>query len=46
MKAAVLIAAAALSAVPCAAGAQSWFDSRNPTYPGFYIGAQGGLTGC
>jgi len=43
MKAAVLVAAAALSAVPCAAGAQSWFDSRNPTYPGFYIGAQGGL---
>ena len=42
MKAAALVVAAALTAVPCAAGAQSWFDSRNPTWPGFYIGAQGG----
>jgi len=42
MKAAALVVAAALSAVPCAAGAQSWFESRNPTWPGFYIGAQGG----
>jgi OmpA-OmpF porin, OOP family len=42
-KSAFLIAAALLS-LPTAAHAQSgWFDSTNPTYPGFYIGAQGGL---
>jgi outer membrane protein OmpA-like peptidoglycan-associated protein len=42
MKAAALIAAAALTAMPCAAGAQSWFESKNPTWSGFYVGAQGG----
>ena len=43
MKAAALVAAVALSALPSAAGAQSWFEPTNPTWPGFYIGAQGGL---
>jgi outer membrane protein OmpA-like peptidoglycan-associated protein len=43
MKASALILAAALAAVPGAAGAQSWFDSRNPTWSGFYVGAEGGL---
>ena len=41
-KSAILVAAAMLS-LPTAAHAQSMFDSTNPTYPGFYIGAQGGL---
>jgi OOP family OmpA-OmpF porin len=39
-----LLAAAALIALPAAANAQSdWFTATNPTFPGFYIGAQGGL---
>ena len=39
-----LLAAAAVFALPAAAHSQSsWFDSTNPTWPGFYIGAQGGL---
>ena len=43
MKKAALVLAAAI-ALPTAADAQSsWFESTNPTYPGFYIGAQGGL---
>ena len=39
-----LLAAAAVLALPVAAQAQSssWFGSAGPTYPGFYIGAQGG----
>ena len=39
-----LLAAAAVLALPMAAQAQSssWFGSAGPTYPGFYIGAQGG----
>ena len=40
-KSAFLVAAAMLS-LPTAAHAQSMFGSTNPTYPGFYIGAQGG----
>ena len=39
-----LLAAAITFAVPGAANAQSdWFSPTNPTYPGFYIGAHGGL---
>ena len=39
-----LLLAAAILALPAAANAQSdWFSSTNPTYQGFYIGAQGGL---
>src|SRR6478752_8421683 len=40
-----LLGAVALVALPmAAANAQSLFDqSANPTYPGFYIGAEGGL---
>ena len=39
-----LLAAAALAVLPTAAHSQSdWFTSTNPTYQGFYIGAQGGL---
>ena len=41
-KSAILVAAAMLS-LPTAAHAQSMFESTNPTYPGVYIGAQGGL---
>jgi outer membrane protein OmpA-like peptidoglycan-associated protein len=37
------LAAAAILSLPATANAQSWFESTNPTYPGFYIGAQGGL---
>ena len=39
-----LLAAAAMLALPVAAHAQtsSWFGSAGPTYPGFYIGAEGG----
>ena len=37
------IAAAALAALPTASQAQSLFDNTMPTYPGFYIGAVGGL---
>src|SRR5229473_3864568 len=39
-----LLAAATLIALPSAANAQSssWFGSAGPTYPGFYIGAEGG----
>jgi OOP family OmpA-OmpF porin len=40
-KSTFLVAAAMLS-LPTAAHAQSMFDSSNPTFPGFYIGAQGG----
>jgi len=43
MKKTVLVAAALL-ALPAAAQAQSsMFSSSSPAYPGFYIGAQGGL---
>jgi OmpA-OmpF porin, OOP family len=38
-----LLAAAAILALPAAANAQSLFDSSGPTYPGFYVGAEGGL---
>jgi outer membrane protein OmpA-like peptidoglycan-associated protein len=39
-----LLAAAAIVALPTAAHSQSdWFTSTNPTWPGFYIGAEGGL---
>jgi len=39
-----LLAAAAILVLPTAAHSQSsWFDSTNPTYPGVYIGVQGGL---
>jgi OmpA-OmpF porin, OOP family len=37
------LTAAAILSLPAAAHAQSsWFDSTGQTYPGFYIGAQGG----
>jgi outer membrane protein OmpA-like peptidoglycan-associated protein len=37
-----LLAIAAILALPAAANAQSdWFTSTNPTWPGFYIGAEG-----
>src|SRR5258707_14334437 len=40
----LLLAAAALVALPATANAQSdWFSATQPTYQGFYIGAQGGL---
>jgi len=40
----LLLAAAALLALPASANAQSdWFSATQPTYQGFYIGAQGGL---
>ena len=39
-----LLAAAAILALPAAANAQSsWFSPSAPAYPGFYIGAEGGL---
>ena len=39
-----LMVAAAVLVLPAAANAQSsWFSPSAPTYPGFYIGAQGGL---
>jgi OmpA-OmpF porin, OOP family len=39
-----LLAAAALIALPAAANAQSdWFAASQPTYQGFYVGAEGGL---
>src|SRR5216684_2481319 len=38
-----LLAAAAILSLPAAANAQSLFDSAGPTYPGVYIGAEGGL---
>jgi len=40
-----LLAAAAILTLPSVAHSQSssWFGSAGPTYPGFYIGAQGGL---
>ena len=39
-----LLAAAAIAVLPTAAYSQSsWFQASNPTYQGFYIGAQGGL---
>ena len=39
-----LLATAVMFAVPAAANAQTdWFSSTYPTYPGFYIGAVGGL---
>jgi OOP family OmpA-OmpF porin len=38
------LAAAVIAALPAMAHAQSWFDtSAMPTYPGFYIGAEGAL---
>jgi OmpA-OmpF porin, OOP family len=42
MKKAALVLAAAFSLPTAAHSQSSWFDSTNPTYPGFYIGAQGG----
>ncbi len=37
-----LLAAAAALALPAGANAQSdWFTSTNPTWPGFYLGAEG-----
>ena len=40
----LLLATALMFAVPAAANAQSdWFSSTYKTYPGVYIGAQGGL---
>jgi outer membrane protein OmpA-like peptidoglycan-associated protein len=38
-----LLAAAAILVLPAAAEAQSLFDNTIQTYPGFYIGAEGGL---
>ena len=38
-----LLAAAAMLVLPTAAHSQSMFNSTNPTYPGVYIGVQGGL---
>src|SRR5260370_17627367 len=38
-----LLAAAAILALPAAANAQSMFSSSGPTYPGVYVGAEGGL---
>ena len=38
-----LLAAAAILALPAAANAQSLFSPSAPAYPGFYIGAEGGL---
>src|SRR5258708_5988328 len=38
----VLLTAVAVLALPASANAQSdWFRSTNPTWPGFYIGAEG-----
>ena len=42
MKPAVLLTAAVAASLPLAAQAQSMWDPR-PTFPGVYIGAQGGL---
>ncbi len=42
-KSAFLIAAAVLAAPTASHAQSSWFGGTNPTYPGFYIGAQGGL---
>ena len=40
-----LLATAVMFAVPAAANAQSdWFSSTYKTFPGFYVGAHGGLT--
>src|SRR5262245_60872493 len=38
-----LLAAMAIVALPTTSQAQSMFDNTMPTYPGFYIGAEGGL---
>jgi OmpA-OmpF porin, OOP family len=39
----LLLAAAALLALPASANAQSdWFSATQPNYQGLYIGAQGG----
>jgi OmpA-OmpF porin, OOP family len=39
-----LLAAAAITSLPATAHPQSsWFEPSQPIYPGFYIGAQGGL---
>jgi OOP family OmpA-OmpF porin len=39
-----LLAAAAILSLPATAHAQmAWFEASQPTWPGFYIGAQGGL---
>jgi outer membrane protein OmpA-like peptidoglycan-associated protein len=44
MNKATFLATAVILALPTAAHAQSsWFGSAGPSYPGFYIGAQGGL---
>ena len=43
MNRAALVLAAALTLPTVAHAQSSWFESTNPTYPGFYIGAQGGL---
>jgi len=44
MRKKLLVAAAALLALPTAAQAQSdWFAASQPTYQGFYVGAEGGL---
>jgi OOP family OmpA-OmpF porin len=43
MKNKALVAAIAMVAFPAASQAQGLFDNSMPTYPGVYIGAQGGL---
>ena len=43
MKKTLLAAAAALLALPAVANAQSSLFAQNPTNPGIYVGAQGGL---
>ncbi|MBI2740901.1 MAG: OmpA family protein [Rhodospirillales bacterium] len=43
MKGPAIVAAAVLAVLPSAAGAQSLFEASNPTWSGFYVGAQGGL---
>jgi hypothetical protein len=43
MKNKALVAAIAMVAFPAASQAQGLFDNTMPTYPGFYIGAEGGL---
>ena len=42
MKKAAFVLAAAISLPTAAYSQSSWFAGTNPTYPGFYIGAQGG----
>ena len=43
MNSKALLAAMAIVALPSASRAQSLFDNTMPTYPGFYIGAEGAL---